>query len=96
MEFRDLLNTLLPKSARWNLIGIQLGLSPDDLDIIEANFVDVEDRLRKVLQKWFNSNPNQTWKDVITALKIPALGEFKLAQEIEEKFVIPRNSLDRY
>ena len=45
-----------------------------------------------MLQKWFNSNPNPTWKDVITALKIPALGEFKLAQEIEEKFVIPRNS----
>ena len=92
MEFRDLLNTLLPKSARWKLIGIQLGLSPDDLDIIEANCVDVEERLMKVLQKWFKSNPNPTWKDIITALKTPALGELKLAQEIEEKFVIPIGS----
>ena len=89
MEFRDLLNTLLPKSARWNLIGIQLGLSKDELDIIRANSIDVRECLERVLQKWFNSNPNPTWKDVITALKTPALGELKLAQEIEEKLVIP-------
>ena len=88
MEFRDLLNTLLPKSARWNLIGIQLGLSQDELDIIRANSIDVRECLERVLQKWFNSSPNPTWKDVITALKTPALDELKLAQEIEEKLVI--------
>ena len=33
-DFRDLLNSLLPKAAKWNSIGIKPGLSTDELDTI--------------------------------------------------------------
>ena len=51
MEFRDLLNSLLPKAAKWESLGLQLGLSPDELATIRANSEDVEECLRRVLTK---------------------------------------------
>ena len=88
MDFRDLLNSLLPKAAKWNSIGIQLGLSTDELDTIRANCIDVEECLRKVLQKWHDKTLNPTWREVITALRSPSLEEMRLAKDLEHKMVI--------
>lgn len=85
MKFYDLLNSLLPKASKWNLIGIQLELSPDELDIIKANNSgDVEMCLTKVLQKWYERSTNPTWEEIIAALKSPALCEIRLAEDLEQ------------
>ncbi len=87
MEFHDLLNSLLPKASRWELIGIQLGLDKDVLDTVRANSLGgVEECLTKALQKWYNSTPNPTWKEVLAALRTPALDEIRLVKELEQKF----------
>ena len=91
MDFCDLLTSLLPKAARWNSIGIQLGLSPDELDTIRADSNDVQECLRKVLQKWYDRTPHPTWGQVITALRAPLLEEMKLAKELEHKMKISAN-----
>lgn len=62
-------------------MGIQLGLTPDELDIIRANCMDVEECLRKVLQRWHDKVTNPTWQEVVTALR--AMDEIKIAKEIE-------------
>jgi hypothetical protein len=85
MKFLELLTNLLPKAARWDSIGIQLSLSPDQLATIRADSSDVEECLRKVLQKWYDMTPNPSWGQVITALRAPLLGEMKLAKELEQK-----------
>ena len=82
MDFGDLLTSLVPKAAKWNFLGIQLGLSPDELDIIRANSQDVEECLRKVLQKWYDKTLNPTWQKIIAALR--ALGELRLAEDLEK------------
>ena len=89
MDFRDLLNSLFLKAAKWNSIGIQLGLSTDELDTIRANCIDVEECLRKVLQKWHDNTLNPTWREVITALRSPGVDEMRLAKDLEHKMVIP-------
>lgn len=81
MEYRDLLNSLLPKAAQWNSLGIQLGLSPDELDIIRADSDGVEECLRKMLRKWYDKTLNPTWQVVVIALRV--LGEMRLAEELE-------------
>ncbi len=87
MKFRDLLNSLLPKAYRWELIGIQLGLDMDILEIIKADCPgDVVKCLTKALQKWFNRTPNPTWNEVIAALRTHALDEIQLAEELEQKY----------
>ena len=88
MDFLDLLSNLLSKAASWNPIGIQLGLSPDELDIIRADSSDVQECLRKVLRRWYDRTPHPSWKEVVAALRAPLLGELKLAKELESKMVI--------
>ena len=87
MEFVDLLTSLLPKAAKWNSIGIQLGLSPDELATIRADSNDVQECLRRVLQKLYDRTPHPTWGQVITALRAPLLEEMKLAKELEHKMI---------
>ena len=43
MEFLNLVESLLPKAAKWESLGLQLGLSPDELATIKANSEDVEE-----------------------------------------------------
>ena len=81
MDFRDLLSSLLPKAARWDSLGIQLGLSPDELDIIRADSMGVEDCLRKMLKKWYDRTLDPTWQKIIAALM--AMDEVKLARDLQ-------------
>ena len=85
-EFRDLLDALQEKAAKWSLIGIQLNLSPDELEIIRADSDGVVGCLTGVLRKWQSkTDPQPTWKAVIEALKSPALGEAALAKKLEQR-----------
>ena len=82
MEFRDMYTSLLPKAAKWNSLGILLCLSPDELDIIKANSENVEECLRKVLQKWYQAqNPTTAWQEITHALR--DMGEKALAKKLE-------------
>ena len=66
-------------------MGLQLGLSPDELATIKANSVDVEECLRRVLTKWFDRTVQPTWQEVAAALKSPGLEDHRLAMELEKK-----------
>ena len=85
MKFLDLFNSLLPKAAKWESLGLQLGLSPDELATIKANSEDVEECLRRVLTKWFDRTVQPTWQEVVSALRSPGLEDHRLAMELEQK-----------
>ena len=85
MDFCDLVVSLSPKAAKWDSIGLLLGLSADELETIRANHDTVEQRLRKVLQKWHDRTPHPTWEEVIAALKSPLVGDPALAEKLESK-----------
>lgn len=88
MEFLELVSSLISKAARWNELGLQLGLSPDELDRIRADSQTVEECLRKVLRKWYDRAENRTWEEVIAALRSPLLEENKLAEELRKKCTV--------
>ena len=88
MEFLDLFNSLLPKAAKWESLGLQLGLSPDELATIKANSEDVEECLRRVLIKWFHRTVQPTWQEVAAALRSPGLEDHRLAVELEQKYCL--------
>ena len=93
MDLCDLVTSLSPKAAKWNSIGLQLGLSADELDIIETNHNTVEQRLVEVLKKWHGRTLHPTWEVVIAALKSPLVGDPALAEKLESKIVIPGEQL---
>ena len=86
-NFRDLLEALQDKAAKWMIIGINLDLSPDELDIIEADSNGVQECFTGVLRKWHSrTDPRPTWRAVIETLKKRAVGEPVLAKQLEERF----------
>ena len=94
-DLKDLLHALQDKAAKWSLIGIQLDLSPDQLDIIRADSDGVVECLRGVLRKWQSkTDPRPTWNTIIQALRSPAVGKTELARQLEERFA-PRPGAER-
>ena len=77
MNFRDLLNSLLPKAAKWNSIGIQLGLSTDELDTIRANCI-----VEECLSKSGMTRPSAQHDHS------PQIPKSRIAKDLEHKMVI--------
>ena len=80
----DLLNNV--KTTKWYHLGLQLDISSYDLDIIEHDSCGVEDRLRRMLQKWLKSCEKPSWGIIVNALK--SIDEKVLANKLEEKFCL--------
>lgn len=54
----------------WEKFGTFLpGMSQDDIEKIEEDYIGVDKRKRALCRKWFQLYTNATWQDVITALK---------------------------
>ena len=53
---------------RWKFIGLELGVSKDDLDGIESDYSKVKERLLEALAKWLQSGKNTTWKALAEAV----------------------------
>ena len=68
----------------WYRLGLQLGVSDTELNIIEENNKDIKVALRRTLQLVLRTCPDLTWKNVADALR--KIGENKTARVIEDKF----------
>ena len=68
-------------------MGIQLNLTPSDLDGIEhrrgGNTLDC---YSDVFEKWIQAGDSVTWRTIIRALKSPILKNNDLAERIETKY----------
>ena len=86
-ELLDVLDALQSKAAKWLMIGLQLHLSADELDIIKADCDCVQECLTRVVRRWQSkTEPRPTWRAIIDALKAPTVAEAVLAKQLEEKF----------
>ena len=61
--------------SKWKDLGLNLGLHPSALDVIEANRKFVEDQLHDVLQRWLkridniDENVCPSWSQLVEAVK---------------------------
>ena len=51
-DLTDVKSKILPVAARWRDIGLVLGISDSELETIEANKLDIKDRLTDMLRLW--------------------------------------------
>ena len=90
-NFGDLMNdvaAVIP--AKWRLVGVQLKLPNGTLDEIQAQNAGRPDQCilsyEQVFAKWRSLGTSPyTWKTMINALLSPAVGEGKLANELNTK-----------
>ena len=87
---KDLSNDIIvPLKSKWREIGIQLGVSPDELDV----YYDVRNRniplcFTDVLEKWRKSDQlPYTWATILEILESPFIGESAVASAIKNKLI---------
>ena len=87
---KDLSNDIVvPLKSKWREIGIQLGVSPDELD----TYYDTRNRniplcFTDVLEKWRKSDElPYTWATILDVLESPFIGEVAIANAIKKKLI---------
>ena len=84
---RDLLEELHGVRKRWYRIGLQLKVSDEALDGIDAECKDShEDALLRMLKEW-RRQEEASWTAVVKALRSRSVGEHILAKNLEERYI---------
>ena len=81
-----LINRELNNIADWYSLGVNLGLSTDDLDIIRCD-VRIEGVMQcrlTMLTQWYNGYANASWSDLISALVLT--DKRRLAHKLARKY----------
>ena len=75
-------------AVKWYDLGLELGISPDDLDVIKVAQKNMPTNcLLEVLKQWLSGvDPFPTWKALVTALCSPAIGEQQIAQALDSHY----------
>ena len=67
---KEVLELAWDHRARWRFIGIELGIAQGDLDAINADHRNVDDRLMEVIKIWLrNLKPKPTRSVIKAALR---------------------------
>ena len=82
-----LLNTLNPVAPKCLVLGLQLGLNDSQLRIIERDYRKCQDQLREIISERLRQESPLTWPDIARALRAESVGECRLANEIENKYI---------
>ena len=86
-HLRVIMEELNDVRAKWNNIGLQLGVSVGTLDAIKKQCNDHSDCLRETLTTWLKRYPPPpTWGYIIAALRSSTVDETKLASDLEQKY----------
>jgi hypothetical protein len=96
-KLKNILAALRDIATEWRAIGTQIDLPEHILKIVDSN-PNVEDRLRIMLSKWLDYDPQASWDKLANALN--AMGKNTIAANIRSKYVgavmnsqtIPENS----
>ena len=75
---------LYPVAAKWENIGIFIGIKPNILESIKKDNSSQEDCLREMLKVWEKQvDPPPTWSTMADALHI--IGENELARNLRDR-----------
>ena len=89
-DLQTVTQELLPVAQHWEAIGVALCLHLDEDEMKTfPKRGSVEDHLSEMLKWWLNRvSPQPSWRSIIDALRSPAVGENKFAQNLELKYCV--------
>ena len=96
-----LMNHLQSIASHWRAFGLQLGLSSGELDTIEATPLLIPGApaayLQEVLSRWLKcAPPFPTLSKLCGALRNRAVGQSRIALELEKQYQTQRTGLSAY
>ena len=71
--------------SKWSNIGLGLRLPPSDLDVIEKDQGDTDDKFSKMIRKWLRTGKNCTWESLCKVLEARSIGKAHIAKEIRRQ-----------
>ena len=72
---------------KWYQIGLQLGVHPSSLNSIRTDRHSNSEKLCETVEVWLKTAPGKpTWHDIVVALRSRAVGESRIAADVEAKF----------
>ena len=81
-DLKEVRTLLHPARRKWYHIGIELGLSVEELDTIRADHTNAMDSLTAMLKLWLKSiDPVPTQRALAVALMAWTINEVELAQK---------------
>ena len=86
---KDLVNELSAVKDKWKDLGVQLNMTPSDLNSIEIKCSnDPSHCLLEMLSQWWEvTSPSPTWQTVVDALSSPAVGRQIVAEHIRQTYL---------
>ena len=93
LTLKTVFNALHSVSHKWFDIGLQLEVPSSQLKIIKTDTTGVAERLQAMVDYWLNNATVPSWKVLVDALKAPAVGESRLAKELEERHCSPEDQI---
>ena len=71
--------------AKWEFIGLGLGVDHNDLTSINSTYTKNDKKLLETLKLWLEADRNTTWNAIVRVLRTESVGRHDLANEIEKK-----------
>ena len=91
-KLKDLVEELFGVKKKWYSIGLQLNVSDDTLDNIDAECKDVHTvTLRRMLQEW-RKQEETSWAALVNALQSQSVSEFTLAKNLKGRYIGTANT----
>ena len=82
-------NALYRVRTSYKPIGLQIGVKISEIESVESKHTDPGDRLLGILSIRVKKEDVFTWRDIQKALRSDCVGEGKVADEIQKKYVNP-------
>ena len=82
----DITEELLPAQTQAHFLGLKLKLPNHVVESISTQYLCPKDRLFHVIEEFLKQvDPLPTWRVIVEAVKSPAIGLPRLAQELEQR-----------
>ena len=83
-ELRELVHYSDKLATCWRQLALELSLSPEDINIINANHNDIKNKCYYMFHTWLERTCDPCWCQVASAFEMVKL--YAAAKEIEKKF----------
>ena len=79
---------LYQERSKWDDIGIELGISKNDIDAIRKEKLGDTGECLTELISYYLKEDNASWSNIILALRAQSINNNDLAQKLEAKFIV--------
>ena len=73
--------------AKWEFIGVGLGVDQDELTSIDRTSWMNDKKLLETLKLWLSADRNTTWNAIVQVLRTKNVGRNDLANDIEKNHI---------